>query len=78
MKLHCAKSFTLISFSFWEEASAAGAGLVMSDFAAPQLWLPFPTALAAQVGISFEVKPDASEAFKHRNFMGFIFSALHN
>lgn len=51
---------------------------MMSDFAAPQLWLPFPTALAAQVGIYFEVKPDASEAFKHRNFMGFIFSALHN
>lgn len=28
----------LISFSLWEKTSAAGAGLVMSDFVAPQLW----------------------------------------
>lgn len=75
MKLRCAKSCALISFSLWEEASAAGTELVMSDFAAPQLWLPFPTALETQVGISFEAKPDASE---HSDLMGFIFSVLHS
>lgn len=48
MKLHCDESCTLISFSLWEEASAAGAGLVMSDFVA---LASCPTALA-QVEIS--------------------------
>lgn len=69
-KLHCAMSCTLICFSLWEEASAAGAGLVVSAFAASQNWLPFPAALEAQVEISFAVKPGHSEAFKHRNLLG--------
>lgn len=48
MKLRCGESCTLISFSVWEEASAAGAGLVMSDFVA----LASHPAALAQVEIS--------------------------
>lgn len=70
-------SFTLISFSLWEEASAAGARLVVSAFAASQIWLSFAAVLESQVGISFAVKPGRSEAFKHRNLLEFIFSEWH-
>lgn len=71
-------SCTLICFSLWEEASAAGARLVVSAFTASQIWLPFPAVLEAEVGISFAVKLGHSEAFKHRNLLGFMFSEWHS
>lgn len=69
-----APSFT----SLWEEASAAGAGLVVSAFAASQIWLPFPAVLEAQVEISSAGEPGHSEIFKHRSLLRFMFSEWYS
>lgn len=64
--------------NLWEQTSAAGTGLVTSDLRAPQLRLPFLTASEAQAGISFEVKLEASEAFKLKNLIGFTLCVSHS
>lgn len=77
MKLHCARACTLTPYFVGTNFSSrwccwwSASGLVTSDLRAPQLRLPFLTASEAQAGISFEVKLDASEAFKLRNLIGF-------